>query len=241
MITSSKPFFSCTFEKTTYMKKIYLLLGFIASSVSLSAQGYVVSPNDTIVEEVISSTYKSSTINLEHDNLTTDSLKLIWEIVENTIPLGWDYSYCDYTNCYSSSITSGVMKKVGPTQMGFIKVTLSATTADNALLRFRVYNNGFPENADTLTFIYNSTLGTLENELIKNISVYPNPSNGEFTINNIPENSSVTILNSLGQAVVIENDISSKYTLSSNLNPGVYFLKISKNNKNYTTKKLIIK
>lgn len=56
------------------MKKIYLVLGIIASTVSLYAQDYIIAPNDTVVVELTSATYTSNDINLDHDNLTTDSL-----------------------------------------------------------------------------------------------------------------------------------------------------------------------
>ena len=223
------------------MKKIYLVLGLIASSVSLNAQDYIIAPNDTVVVELTSATYTSNDIYLDHDNLTTDSLLLQWEIVENTIPADWDYSYCDYTNCYSSSITDATMTKFGPSESGFIKVTISAGSAANAVLRFKVYNDGFPENADTLTFIYNSTLGIFDNESINNVAVYPNPTNGDFTINNIAPNSQVSIVNSLGQVVLSKESMLSTETFNSQLNPGVYFIRLSEGDKQYATRKLIIK
>lgn len=231
----------CKFEKTAHMKKIYLVLGLIASSVSLNAQDFIVMPNDTMIQEITSSTYNVNTINLDHDNSNNDSLLLEWEIIENTIPAGWDYSYCDYTNCYSSNVTDATMTKFGPSQSGFIKVTLSASTAANAVIRFKVYNNGFPENADTLTFIYNSTLGIFDNAPISNVKVYPNPSEGNFTINNIIPNSEVTIVNSLGQTVLNKEVVSTSSTFNSNLNPGVYFVKLASNKKHYATRKLIIR
>lgn len=223
------------------MKKIYLVLALIASSVSLNAQDYIIAPNDTLVVELTSATYTSNTINLDHDNLTSDSLLLQWEIIENTIPTGWDYSYCDYTNCYSSSTTNATMTKFGPSESGFIKITISAGSAANAVIRFKVYNDGFPENADTLTFIYNSTLGIFDNESINNVAVYPNPSNGDFTINNIAPNSQVSIVNSLGQVVLSKESMLSTETFNSQLNPGVYFIRLSEGDKQYATRKLIIK
>ncbi len=223
------------------MKKIYFALGFIASTLSLNAQDYIIAPNDTVVVELTSATYTSNDINLDHDNLTTDSLLLQWEIVENTIPADWDYSYCDYTNCYSSSVTDATMTKFGPSESGFIKVTVSAGSAANAMIRFKVYNDGFPENADTLTFIYNSTLGIIDNQSINYVSVFPNPSNGEFTIDNVIPNSQISVVNSLGQIVLNAESVNSKYTFNSNLNPGVYFIKLSNGRKQYATRKLIIK
>lgn len=224
------------------MNKIFSVLIILISASTLNAQNYIISPNDTAIVELTSSTYSTSTIYLDHDNLSSDSLLLKWEIVENTIPTEWDYSYCDYTNCYSSNITDATMTKFGPSESGFIKVTLSATNAAaNAIIRFKVYNNGFPENADTLTFIYNSTLGIFDNDHISNVKVFPNPSKGQFTVKNISQNSTVTLTNSLGQVIVNEEANDSIYSFGSTLNPGVYFVRLSENGITYATRKVIIR
>lgn len=77
---------------------------------------------------------------------------------------------------------------------------------------------------------------------ISNVSIYPNPSNGTFTISGVEEVSSLEVVNSLGQVVYSINSNSNsivKIDLSSR--KGVYFVKLMDNTGILTTKKVIIK
>lgn len=84
-----------------------------------------------------------------------------------------------------------------------------------------------------------STLSNIKNQLQKEFKIYPNPSNGNFSIE-VDENlidSKATIYNLLGQKV---KSFTLKSTnTSQNLNKGIYFLKIE-NEESKITKKLII-
>lgn len=225
------------------MNKLYT---FIAATLMLSAvnaQDFNITPNDTVEETITLNTYVVSTINMVHDNSTSDSLELIWQLIDNTAPAGWDYSYCDYTNCYAGNITSGTMVKFGENQAGFIKVNVLATTAEPAQFRFRVYNSGNSANADTITFIYNAVLGIDDIDLGKNLTVFPNPSNGNnISINNILPNSKFSIQNALGQTVMSRKVDSDKLIITNlELRTGVYFIRMERDNKLYATRKLIVK
>jgi hypothetical protein len=54
----------------------------------------------------------------------------------------------------------------------------------------------------------------------KNFSVYPNPTNGTFTVQGAK---TLTIYNTMGQVVARSDNNEGKHTLS--LTPGVYFIK----------------
>ncbi len=85
-------------------------------------------------------------------------------------------------------------------------------------------------NPDNVTLkVNNIVLGTQENTL-RNISMYPNPSNGHFTINLGKEYTdvSVQIYNMLGQLIASEKYASAK-TIEQQINAsaGTYFVKVS--------------
>ena len=74
------------------------------------------------------------------------------------------------------------------------------------------------------------------------VSVYPNPNNGEFYINNAADYSRIVIVNSLGQEVrTINNNHKSLLAVNLEGRRGVYFVKLTDQSGNTLTKRLIVK
>ncbi len=85
-----------------------------------------------------------------------------------------------------------------------------------------------------------SCIASLANESFetKTVAVYPNPSNGIFTINSAENNCKVTAYNILGKEVTVEKIAENQFSIQ---NKGMFFLKILSENKTITNHKLIIK
>lgn len=82
---------------------------------------------------------------------------------------------------------------------------------------------------------------TVEENAGKNISIYPNPSNGSFILNiNDLQNSSFIIVDLLGKIIVETKVQQGVSLLNLNITPGVYFYEVSDENKVVKTGKLII-
>jgi hypothetical protein len=100
----------------------------------------------------------------------------------------------------------------------------------------------FVQDADTKEilqagFVRNENLGVDDSNL-STISIYPNPSNGELNITT-DTNLQVIIYDLLGKEVY-SSEVNNSETLDiSNLNNGVYMVKLSNGNSS-TTKKLIV-
>tara|TARA_R110002072_G_scaffold271987_1_gene432071 strand:+ start:57281 stop:58222 length:942 start_codon:yes stop_codon:yes gene_type:complete len=74
------------------------------------------------------------------------------------------------------------------------------------------------------------------------ISIYPNPSNGNFEVKGVNEFTSIVVLNALGQTVTsIKNNTKSVVKFNMSERKGVYFVKLSASNGNVITRKVIIK
>ena len=131
-------------------------------------------------------------------------------------------------------------------------VTNPVITEFNALAEYdsipAVYKVITP--TDTLTYGNWSTLGShtcncvvgLNEVSMEKVSIFPNPSTGEFYVNNVENVTSIVVLNSLGQVVETVNNSSSK-VVKFNLadRKGVYFVQLHDSNGNTITKKVIVK
>jgi endonuclease I len=88
-----------------------------------------------------------------------------------------------------------------------------------------------------------STLETQEETLtdLKGIIIYPNPSNGNFTIyfNNAEAPYSIEIISILGQKIFEKSNIADSLSTINNLPKGIYIVHISKGSENFNKKILI--
>ena len=93
----------------------------------------------------------------------------------------------------------------------------------------------------TLSYGTDSVILSLEDVLLDNIEVYPNPANSHIYVNNLPTNSDITIIDLNG--VVWYRDFSTKTNNEINvahLNTGIYHIVVTKDKERYAIKKLII-
>lgn len=227
------------------MIKTITLLGLTLITSFSFSQNYTIAPSNTLDEEAVLNTYLTSTINITHNDLTTDSVEIYWEVVENTMLSGWDYSWCAYLDCFGQNITSGTFDKFGPGQNAFFKVNLNPMSINGGgFVKIRVFDTNTPGIVDTLTYNYNAVLGLSDGlEYADNITVYPNPTSGkELSIEGMEPNSKINIFNSNGQLVHNETAKLTETSLHlTNLEDGIYFLKLSKDGAVYSTRKLIVK
>lgn len=228
------------------MKQLYIALAtLLTSSVAFSQANYTISPANDVQEAIILNGYVPQEIDFYHDNQSADSIELQWELIERNAPSpaeGWDYSYCDYNSCYLTNATSGTMKKFGPNEHGYLKVTLLAGTEGWGYFQFKVYQTGDEANADTVSFTFHATLGLSDIELGQDVNVYPNPLRGEsLSINGILPTSTIRVQNALGQVVkTIRTDKESETLNNLELRNGVYFVRLARNGETYATRKLIV-
>ena len=86
-------------------------------------------------------------------------------------------------------------------------------------------------------------VGVKTNDMNQNISIYPNPSNGNFTITNTSEKSvSIEIMDLVGK-LVFQSQSAERYIKLdlADVNKGVYFVRITDQSGNKVVKKLVIK
>lgn len=112
---------------------------------------------------------------------------------------------------------------------------------DSVILKFSFITDSIGRNEgwqiDNLCISMDVISGITKNQSVKELSIYPNPNNGEFSI---PENSDVgelRIYNLLGKEVYSKTI--TKDNVSTNLPPGIYVLVLNQGETIFTTRMVI--
>jgi hypothetical protein len=225
------------------MKKKYILFLLVSLFFSTGAisQNFSITPSSSLTTAAPINEYVIGTITMQ--NTTSDSIVLGWDLITKTVPTGWDYSYCDYNTCYSASTHDGIMAKIAAGASAFIKVNAMTLNEGWAYFQFKVYDVTMPEQADTIEFWFNGLASTLNKPAEAKLSISPNPISQEtlLTIDHIPSQAKVIIINSLGQQVYSgDTPQSGKLQIEANWTKGLYFIKIV-NGSLVESRKLIVR
>lgn len=226
------------------MKHLYTAIFTILLSSGAFAQGFTISPDDSVHQDITVGSYVTSTINLPYAGQNNETVVIGWEMMSIELPQGntWDYSYCDYTNCHAGGVTSATMTPLNAGQTAFFKVNLIAPEPGFGMYKVKVFNVNDPMNYQVLTYTFDASLGL--NETAKEaVRVFPNPmTEDKLTISNMQPGTTLRISNSLGQIVLNQAVSGNSITLNGlDLHKGVYFVQLSANNSAYATRKLIVK
>ncbi len=104
--------------------------------------------------------------------------------------------------------------------------------------------NSFPINGNkmgTFTITLQSVLSVPSDNALETVHIYPNPTEGIVHVQNmdINELKEIQVYNLLGKMVTSRKKGSSEYDFTD-LNPGIYFLKITSKDNNHKVQRLII-
>ncbi len=225
------------------MKKIYsLLIAAITVSSAGYAQNYNITPTTVVNQTIEVGGYYSDYIYMEHDNSSANQITLQWELLSSNAPGDWDYSVCDYTNCYTGQITTGTMTPIGQGQSGFIAMNLMAGSVAQVDFIFSVWKMSDPGAKDTIEFHYNAVLGIEDVNALQNMSIYPNPAIELLNLANLVPGTRISVLDALGNKVKEFISDNTSMTINvDNLRMGVYFIKAEADNRKTIIRKVIVK
>lgn len=212
------------------------------------------SDNNTITEEIIINLYETTQIHLD---LLTDEWcqETTWNFKsENGTILYSGGPYITDTDdnthflenfnvpvngCYTFEILDTEGDGIC---CGYGNGSYTLITGDGTL----IFSGGeFDSNEITEIAVNSDGTAAVNNILLKNITIYPNPTNSNININlnNISGNYNYSLVNTLGQKIIFGSLTNSNNILKvSNLEIGIYFLKITDSlSDNTMIKKIIIK
>ena len=118
--------------------------------------------------------------------------------------------------------------------MNAVGGAFNVTNADNTTSGDTIY-------LSTLTVNEVSTTGIEENQLQKNISVFPNPSNGQFVIDSPIAKGEIIVYNTNGECVYRQVCKSANQPLDLSSQPnGTYFIKVVGQGESSALRKIIL-
>lgn len=226
------------------MKKKLLSVTFILGSIIAFGQSYKISPSKTV--NVLAPYNDTSKFEIYFENISKNTITLNWKLISNKLVAGWECFICDNVSCCHNVPQKGNMPYIDPGIEVYLALNVNPKTiAGTGILQLVIYEGTDSLNADTLTWIVNSS-PTVINEFVlnSNMKIFPNPVTDNTVIDLVGfplgHKSTLTIYNSIGQKML-------ETTLNTNfekldlgaLPNGAYLIEIQDERKNRITKKII--
>lgn len=189
------------------LQNIIILVAVLIAATNINfAKSYTLVPNDTIV---ISGVLEDlQTLSIQQLNTSKDTVNLKWKKIKEVLPDNWEASVCDNSFCYTSLIESGTMIPVYPDDFGIVLLHITPKiNYGESLIQYTVWDDKYPNEIDTLTYILQVIPASLEELELQNINIFPNPTS---ELINVSINSHHIYSYSL-------TDINSKQVLSGHL------------------------
>lgn len=149
-----------------FQKIVVFVMLCVSTSYALT-QSYFHSPNDTLIANT--ELEISVTMNITQVHPTADTLYFHWNKLNVSMPIDWEASVCDNSNCYTTLIPNGNMLPVSPGDDGLLLIHCTPhTNSGVGIIQYTIYEDQTPNKIDTLTWIINTN--ELGIELIDNAS-----------------------------------------------------------------------
>ncbi|MGB1104485.1 MAG: T9SS type A sorting domain-containing protein [Crocinitomicaceae bacterium] len=177
-------------------------------------------------------------------NESDEAVVFAWQAVEIDHPADWDYTFCDFPNCYEAGVSSGTMSEVpGGSELAFVQINLMAPSAGIGIFSYAVWDIELPDLKDTVTFTFTAIDVTGSSELSPNDLCIRPTSNG-FSISNTSNSWVNCSLYELSGKILIIERIEGNETRimeTNGLNPGLYFISFQMKGVMIETKKVIVR
>lgn len=224
------------------MKLFYLIIA-ICSITSFQSFGQTF---DWVTGNTIETNLDLNTtvlLKMEQTAIGADTVTLGIEIIYNDIPASWDGMVCIHGTCMGIIPpigTTGTMSPISGAEKGYVRLTVNPLNGtESAKLQIYVYDLDYPNDGDTATWLLNTTL-SLEEDDWNDLTVYPNPSNEVISIETSNPIEYTEVYSSNGKLIArCDQKYSNKIKVNvSNLDTGIYILKLIQPNGAFTTRKI---
>jgi hypothetical protein len=240
------------------MKKIYVFLAFIAMTLGLNAQSFLITTvdGDTISTEVKYIVDERDDIRLDFihlKNITENPIEVRMQIERLELASNAEVLLCFGGTCSLDTIASvEQIITINPDEeyTGF-DLEYRYENSNRSIVKVNLLDPATMSIIQTFKVIYynGEALSTVEKSTPLSIDIYPNPVATNASIRySVPRNyttATVTIKNMLGKVVKtidVNGGASGKVNINTeNLPSGIYFCSITANDAILSTKKMIVK
>ncbi|MEM1216188.1 MAG: T9SS type A sorting domain-containing protein [Bacteroidota bacterium] len=224
------------------MKHILLLsFSFLLFSLGLSAQGLEFDDGPIVVMDISADDFEGvGYSNLT--NTTTDTRSLTWtrNVVEQTDE--WWTAVCDKVQCYAPTVSTRDFTLEGNEQGNIDVHAYPNQTEGSAVVEITVTDQNNADVSLTNVYYFNVQPTSSTKEInVQQIKVYPNPSNGLFSIKGAEGLARVDVFSLTGQQVQSFTHGDGQWYDISNLPKGTYLVRLMDEDAQLLTTKLMQK
>lgn len=205
----------------------------VVTSSKVIGQEYYHSPNDTLI--ALANLGQQVTLNITQVHTSNDTLQFVWEKLNVSMPLEWDATICDNSNCYLSLIDAGTTLPVLPGDDGLLLIHCTPQSVMSlGIIQYTMYEINSPNEKDTLTWIINASGLSVE---------FNSKQNDYFSVWNKEvkwmgesfQHASMSIVSMNGSVVFETSDYSSE-TLDLQIENGNYWILLKTKERTYSQK-----
>lgn len=218
------------------MKKLILLVFLVTITKSSFSQTFTLDPGNV---DTVFAPYDELTIfDIYPVNITNEKILFHWTKIAVNVPVGWDYSLCDYGNCYTGIPNGGTMDSVDVGGMGLLGLNISPySIAGQGIVKIYVYDANFPNDGDTVTWVVNSSALGVEENFASLVSIYPNPATDFIMVNQESFNFNEFTIYSIEGKLLVSGTLNLGSRIELNLIPnGTFLLQLNGKNGSFISK-----
>ena len=163
-----------------------------------------------------------------------ETITFKWVLISNGLPNEWNYSLCDYPNCYVGIAPYGTMQTITKSEMeegleGFFKFNINPKTYGGGVVQIYLYDKDDYNRGDTVSIdVYNRDLVSISSNEHEGLTTYPNPANELLNVQFDQGGDKVLTLHNANGELVFETQTIADYLQinTQEFESGLYFMTV---------------
>jgi len=209
------------------MKKCLLLFGLFLTAQSFFAQSVtmVINPNPVVENGVAPGDFEGvGYANVSHDG--TDTIQVRWTRKVISITEGWQSAICDKNQCFFPSVSSQPFDFLAGEAARLDVHVYPNGIAGAAVIEVTLVNMADTTQSVTGVYYFNQTPSGTTDVNFDAVKVYPNPTQGLFTISEVDEVARVDVFDLTGRTIKQFQYGDGQWYSISDLPQGSYLLRL---------------